>query len=64
MDIFIEQFGNYSIPSFLHYGCKKTRQHNFTEVQTIYGEDGSRVFSGGLVYDWLELAERPEDMGM
>jgi Glucanosyltransferase len=59
----IESFANYSIPSILGYGCAQERSHNYEEVQLIYGELGSKVLSGGIVYDWLRQDWRNKDMG-
>lgn len=51
----VEAYSNYSIPLFLsEFGCNEVRPRPFTEVQSIYSEDMSAVFSGGLVYEYTE----------
>lgn len=51
----VEAYSNYSVPLFLsEFGCNKQRPRPFTEVQSIYSDDMSPVFSGGLVYEYTE----------
>lgn len=52
----VEQYSGYSIPIFLsEFGCNKvTDTRPFTEIQSIYSEEMSSVFSGGLVYEYFE----------
>jgi hypothetical protein len=57
----VEQFSNYSLPSFLHYVCTSERKYDFSEIQTIYGADMLRVFSGAIVNMWLGGTDN--DMG-
>lgn len=53
----VEMFGNYSVPLFFsEYGCNKNRPRPFTEVQAIFSEKMTPVFSGGLVYEYSEEA--------
>jgi hypothetical protein len=49
----VEQYGNYSIPMFFsEYGCNNVLPRTFTEVATIYSDEMSPVYSGGLVYEY------------
>jgi hypothetical protein len=49
----VEKFSNYSLPSFLHYVCTSEQKYDFAEIQTIYGADMLRVFSGAIANIWL-----------
>jgi hypothetical protein len=50
----IEKYSTYSIPSIITTGCDASNQHDFTEVQDIFGENGSRVFAGAIFREWFE----------
>lgn len=53
----VEAYSNYSVPLFLsEFGCNKIRPRPFTEIQAIYSNKMSSVFSGGLVYEYTEEA--------
>jgi hypothetical protein len=47
----IERFSNYSIPTVLSYGCDVKSQHNYTELQDIYG---SKSFAGASFRQWFD----------
>ncbi|KAJ9638980.1 1,3-beta-glucanosyltransferase [Coniosporium apollinis] len=50
----VEQYSNYSIPLFLsEYGCIKT-DRTWDEVNALYSDDMTPVYSGGLVYEYTE----------
>lgn len=59
----VAQYSNYSVPTVLIYGCQVGKQHNFSEVQTIYGDEVSKVFSGGIVREWFEDFSSGADLG-
>lgn len=51
----VKEYSNYSIPLFLsEYGCNKITPRPFTEVEALYSEKMTSVFSGGLVYEYSE----------
>ncbi|RFU28647.1 hypothetical protein B7463_g7674, partial [Scytalidium lignicola] len=55
----VAEFSNYSIPIFFsEYGCNTqgggAAGREFTEVAALYGADMSKVFSGGIVYEWFQ----------
>lgn len=51
----VKQYSNYSVPLFLsEYGCNKVSPRKFSEVQAIYSDKMSSVFSGGLVYEYTQ----------
>lgn len=53
----VEAYSNYSIPIFLsEFGCNEVRPRPFTEIEAIYSEEMTHVFSGGLVYEYSEEA--------
>jgi len=50
----VAKFSNYGIPLFLsEYGCN-TNTRKFEEVKSLYGQDMTAVYSGGLVYEYSE----------
>ncbi|GIZ40988.1 hypothetical protein CKM354_000430700 [Cercospora kikuchii] len=50
----VKQYADYSIPLFLsEYGCI-TNKRQFQEVASLYGDDMTAVYSGGLVYEYSE----------
>ncbi|KAK6203596.1 glycolipid-anchored surface protein 5 precursor [Scheffersomyces amazonensis] len=53
----LEDFSNYSIPLFFsEFGCNTVSPRPFTEIEVIYSELMSSVFSGGLVYEYSQEA--------
>jgi 1,3-beta-glucanosyltransferase GAS1 len=59
----VAQYSNYSIPAVWVYGCERGRQHNYSEVQAIYGDETTKVFSGGVVREWFEDSGTGADLG-
>ncbi|KAI9803055.1 MAG: beta-glucanosyltransferase [Piccolia ochrophora] len=54
----VETFKDYSIPLFLsEWGCN-TNKRTFGAASSLYSEDMSGVFSGGLVYEYSEEPSR------
>lgn len=50
----VEQYSNYSIPLFMsEYGCI-TNERTFAETAELYKEEMTKVFSGGLVYEYSQ----------
>ncbi|RMZ77724.1 hypothetical protein DV738_g4278, partial [Chaetothyriales sp. CBS 135597] len=61
-DVLVDEFSNTTIPIFFsEYGCNRVTPRVFSEVPTLYGSDMSKVFSGGLVY---EYSQEPNDYGL
>ena len=50
-----EEFANYSVPAiFSEYGCNTVLPREFTEVQAIYSDEMTGVWSGGIVYEYFQ----------
>lgn len=51
------EFENYNVPVFFaEYGCNEVTPRTFTEVQALYGENMTSVWSGGIVYMYFQEA--------
>lgn len=51
----VQEYGDYSVPVFLsEYGCNKHLPRKFPEVESLYSDKMSSVYSGGLVYEYSE----------
>lgn len=58
----VKTYENYGIPLFLsEYGCTKTKR-TFEEVEALYSEKMTGVYSGGLVYEYSQ--EDGRDYGL
>ncbi|KAK9454504.1 Glucanosyltransferase-domain-containing protein [Dipodascopsis uninucleata] len=54
-NILVEDYANYSLPLFLsEYGCNLSPPRTFQEVEAIFSDKFSVVFSGGLVYEYSQ----------
>ncbi|KAF1351880.1 Glucanosyltransferase-domain-containing protein [Delphinella strobiligena] len=54
-DVRTEEFSNYSVPAFFaEYGCNTVQPRTFSEVEAIYGENMTHVWSGAIVYMYFQ----------
>lgn len=61
-DVLADDFGNTTIPVFFsEYGCNAVTPRTFTEVPALYGPLMTKVFSGGVIY---EYTEEPNNYGL
>lgn len=61
-DVLVKDFSNTTIPIFFsEYGCNEVQPRTFTEVEALYSEQMTGVFSGGLIY---EYTQEPNDYGL
>jgi len=51
----VANYSDYSIPLFLsEFGCNEVTPRPFTEIKSLYSSDMTKVFSGGLVYEFTQ----------
>ncbi|KAK9471909.1 Glucanosyltransferase-domain-containing protein [Dipodascopsis tothii] len=54
-DILVDAYLNFSVPMFLsEYGCNLVTPRTFQEVGTIFSNNFTSVFSGGLAYEFSQ----------
>jgi hypothetical protein len=52
-----DNFESYNVPVFFaEYGCNLVQPRTFTQVQALYGENMTGVWSGGIVYMYFQEA--------
>lgn len=61
-DSLVKDYSDYSLPVFFtEYGCNEIRPRKWQEVEALYSEKMTGVFSGGLVY---EMTQEEADYGL
>lgn len=54
-DTLVDDFKETTIPIFFsEYGCNEVTPRTFSEVETLYGDQMTKVFSGGLIYEYTQ----------
>ena len=52
-----QEFSTYNVPAFFaEYGCNKKEPRLFDEVQALFGDNMTKVWSGGIVYMYFQEA--------
>jgi 1,3-beta-glucanosyltransferase GAS5 len=59
----VDDWRGYSVPSYIHYGCPANKSVDFTQVQVLYNNDTTKVFSGGVVHDLIANSGNSFDAG-
>ena len=56
-DTLVDDFKDTTVPVFFsEYGCNEVTPRLFSEVGTVYGDEMTGVFSGGLIYEYTQEA--------
>lgn len=56
-DVQTKNFENYDVPVFFaEYGCNQVTPRKFTDVEALYGDKMTPVWSGGIVYMYFQEA--------
>lgn len=56
-DVQTKNFENYDVPVFFaEYGCNQVTPRKFTDVEALYGDEMTPVWSGGIVYMYFQEA--------
>ena len=52
-----QEFSSYNVPAFFaEYGCNQVQPRLFDEVGALYGDNMTKVWSGGIVYMYFQEA--------
>jgi hypothetical protein len=56
-DVQTKNFAKYDVPVFFaEYGCNQVQPRTFTDVEVLYSDEMSDVWSGGIVYMYFQEA--------
>jgi Glucanosyltransferase len=56
-DSIVDNYRNSSVPVLFSIGCQTTVDHRFDEIQAIYGDAMTSVFSGAVILEWFNNNE-------
>jgi hypothetical protein len=53
----VDNYRNSSVPVFFNIGCESNVNHPYDEIQAIYGDTMTQVFSGLVILEWFNNNE-------
>jgi hypothetical protein len=59
-----ENYINSSIPLFFYFDSNLKKDQDYSQVQDIYAEPVTKVFSGGVLREWFRNPSSEQDRGM
>jgi Glucanosyltransferase len=60
----IGRYRSFQVPLVFSYGCNQSLQHGYEEVQQIYSDDVTTVFSGVVISEWFNNKRPSGDKGI
>jgi hypothetical protein len=58
-----EDYSNSSVPLYFYYNSNLQKDQNYSQVQDMYAEPVTKVFSGGVLLEWFRNPISTQDHG-